>query len=301
MSKLKIKTRGISMEVVGKDDLIQREREAFLEYAENHKGIQIGVTAIPVERLRPFPEHMNCKCSCDSEEPATEAEDKQEGSIDFIRTVKQHRKMNWEELAEKNFIDMVEIIRNPEIKIGLFYVMECFNLGFAEMEWGTCRMVMLKDGKDGKPLNYEEITSREIDTDKLRKHMENLNNGILPGTDKKPKEVEEKEFGWLSPTGEFTESLFGEHEESAEEICEKKGFETEYRAWRKENLGTGEMRLYRDFLAQVKGYCLIHNPSGTGGYIVTNIKELTKKQREFLFDYFMDMGDRFKAEQFWEE
>ena len=30
MSKLKIKTRGISMEVVGKDDLIQREREAFL-------------------------------------------------------------------------------------------------------------------------------------------------------------------------------------------------------------------------------------------------------------------------------
>ena len=49
MSKLKIKTRGISMEVVGKDDLIQREREAFLEYAENHKGIQIGVTAIPVE------------------------------------------------------------------------------------------------------------------------------------------------------------------------------------------------------------------------------------------------------------
>lgn len=85
MSKLKIKARGISMEVVGKDDLIQREREAFFEYAENHKGIQIGVTAIPVERLRPFPEHMNCKCSCDSEEPATEAEDKQEGSIDFIR------------------------------------------------------------------------------------------------------------------------------------------------------------------------------------------------------------------------
>lgn len=219
----------------------------------------------------------------------------------FEKNIVYYFHLVWEALADKNFIDMVEIIRNPEIKIGLFYVMECFNLGFAEMEWGTCRMVMLKDGKDGKPLNYEEITSREIDTDKLRKHMENLNNGILPGTDKKPKEVEEKEFGWLSPTGEFTESPFGEHEESAEEICEKKGFETEYRAWRKENLGTGVMRLYRDFLAQVKGYCLIHNPSGTGGYIVTNIKELTKKQREFLFDYFMDMGDRFKAEQFWEE
>lgn len=150
----------------------------------------------------------------------------------FEKNIVYYFHLVWEALADKNFIDMVEIIRNPEIKIGLFYVMECFNLGFAEMEWGTCRMVMLKDGKDGKPLNYEEITSREIDTDKLRKHMENLNNGILPGTDKKPKEVEEKEFGWLSPTGEFTESPFGEHEESAEEICEKKGFETEYRAWR---------------------------------------------------------------------
>lgn len=201
-------------------------------------------------------------------------------------------------MADKNFIDMVEIIINPEIKIGLFYVMDCFNLGFSEMEWGTCRMVMLKDGEDGKPLNYEEIISREIDTEKLRKHIENLDNGILPGSDIKPKEAVTKEFGWLSPTGEFTESPFGEHEESAEEICEKKGFETEYRAWRKEKLGTEEMRLYRDFLAEVKGYCLIHNPSGTGGCIVTNIKELTKKQREFLYDYFTDMGDRFKAEQF---
>lgn len=219
----------------------------------------------------------------------------------FEKNIVYYIHLVWEALANKNFIDMVEIIRNPEIKIGLFYVMDCFNLGFSEMEWGTCRMVMLKDGEGGKPLNYEEIISREIDTEKLRKHMENLDNGILPGSGIKPKEAVTKEFGWLSPTGEFTESPFGEHEESAEEICEKKGFETEYRAWRQEKLGTGEMRLYRDFLAEVKGYCLIHNPSGTGGYIVTNIKELTKKQREFLYDYFMDMGDRFKAEQFWRE
>lgn len=34
---------------------------------------------------------------------------------------------------------------------------------------------------------------------------------------------------------------------------------------------------------------------------INSIKELTKKQREFLYDYFMDMGDRFKAEQFLEE
>ena len=56
-----------------------------------------------------------------------------------------------------------------------------------------------------------------------------------------------------------------------------------------------------DFLSSEKGYCLIHNPFGDGGYIVTNTKPLTKKQREFLYAYFMDKGDRFKAEQFLEE
>lgn len=49
------------------------------------------------------------------------------------------------------------------------------------------------------------------------------------------------------------------------------------------------------------GYCLIHNPTGCGGYIVTNMKSLTKRQKEFLYGYFMDMGDRFKAEQFIKE
>lgn len=123
----------------------------------------------------------------------------------------------WDALDNKNFIDMVEIRMNPDLKTGLFYVMECYDLGFSEMEWGTCRMVMLKDGKEGKPLKYEEIIEREM-------NMENL--------------------------------------------------------------------------SEVKGYCLIHNPSGYTGYIVTNMKNLTKQQKEFLYGYFMDMGDRFKAEQF---
>ena len=71
--------------------------------------------------------------------------------------------------------------------------------------------------------------------------------------------------------------------------------------WVKEN-GDNEIgHLMRDFLSEVKGYCLIHNPTGCGGYIVTNMKSLTKRQKEFLYGYFMDMGDRFKAEQFIKE
>ena len=80
--------------------------------------------------------------------------------------------------------------------------------------------------------------------------------------------------------------------------CEEKGFTEEYWNWVKENRGNEINHLMRDFLSEVKGYCLIHNPSGYTGYIVTNMKNLTKQQKEFLYGYFMDMGDRFKAEQF---
>lgn len=84
-------------------------------------------------------------------------------------------------------------------------------------------------------------------------------------------------------------------------ICERKGFVDEYWKWVKENGDNKIGHLMRDFLSEVKGYCLIHNPTGCGGYIVTNMKSLTKRQKEFLYGYFMDMGDRFKAEQFIKE
>lgn len=148
----------------------------------------------------------------------------------------------WDALDNKNFIDMVEIRMNPDLKTGLFYVMECYDLGFSEMEWGTCRMVMLKDGKEGKPLKYEEIIEREMNMEKFSKHLENFNNGIMPQMQQEQdaagqQDKEEKEFGWLSPTGVFTESPFGTHEESAEQICEEKGFTEEYWNWVKENRG----------------------------------------------------------------
>lgn len=87
----------------------------------------------------------------------------------------------------------------------------------------------------------------------------------------------------MSPTGDFIESPFGTHEESASEICRSKGFNDEYRKWRDENKDA-YVHLKRDFLQEVKGYCLIHNPYGYGGYIVTNMRNLTKKQKNSYMD-----------------
>ena len=59
--------------------------------------------------------------------------------------------------------------------------------------------------------------------------------------------------------------------------------------------------LYRDFLIEVKSYVLILNPSNSGGYVVSHGDRLTKAQREFLYDYFIKIGDRWKADQYLEE
>lgn len=212
----------------------------------------------------------------------------------------------WDVLGDSNFINTFELELNPDLKIGLYYIMKCYHLCFTEREWGSWRIICLQDEntKDKfEALNYKDITSRESDIDEFNKLFDDFKNGITPDqkhqTNTSNTISEPKEFGWLSPTGDFTASPFGTHDDSALNICESKGFMSEYWKWVKDNTDDGTVHLIRDFLCQVKGYCLIHNPSGYGsGYIVTNIKSLTNQQKDFLYGYFLEMGDRLKAEQF---
>ena len=109
------------------------------------------------------------------------------------------------------------------------------------------------------------------------------------------KKVSSQPFGWLSPRGKFIEGDMGDHEKVAREIISNNpSFKEEFQLYRKEHI----VPLARDFLAEVKGYCLIHNPTGSGGYLVSHVKRLTKSQKEFLYEYFISMGDRFKAEHY---
>ena len=178
-------------------------------------------------------------------------------------------------LVNKNYIDATELTE--------------------EMKLGTCRMSALNADEKGPILKTEDIYAIELDQEAVDRLSQELEEGILtrrcgnPAHSSKPSQP----FGWLSPTGTFTEGDFGEHDAVAREIIRKKGRWNDFRAWNAERNGT-----CRDFLSEVAGYCLIHNPSGYGGYIVSNSKPLTKKQKDFLFAYFMEIGDRFKAEQF---
>jgi hypothetical protein len=100
------------------------------------------------------------------------------------------------------------------------------------------------------------------------------------------KENNKEIFGWLSPMGKFLASPFGYHEESAEMICIRNNFVDEYWQWVEDTGDNIYLHLMRDFLVEIKGYCLIHNPSGYGnGYIITNAKNLTRRQKEFLYKH----------------
>ena len=206
----------------------------------------------------------------------------------------------WNALSNTNFILPADM--NDDMRIGLYYVMKMFHLGFSVQQRGDWRMVMLCNEEKGKGLTYQEIIELPLDTDVLMQLRREFDEGKLPGPDAEddapPPKKSSQPFGWLSPSGDFTEGDWGDHEKIAHDMIRKLGFSDEFRAYKvatRQGLGA------RDFLSEVKGYCLIHNPSGLGGYIVSNVKPLTKQQREFLYGYFMDMGDRFGAERFMQE
>ena len=144
-------------------------------------------------------------------------------------------------------------------------------------------------------LKTPDIITLPIDEAAVAKIVQELEDGHLANmaaNRPQPKKGSQP-YGWLSPTGTFTEGDFGEHDATARKIIRKNGFWEEFRRWRSDRQST-----CRDFLSEVKGYCLIHNPSGGGGYVVAYVKPLTRKQRDFLYGYFMEIGDWFKAEQY---
>jgi hypothetical protein len=159
-------------------------------------------------------------------------------------------------------------------------------------EIGTDNLLHAKD-------IFDMILSDKFNKEEFDKCIEEFEkNGLpKPNDDTKSKRYKAQEYGWLSPTGVFTESPFGSHEESAFDIAKHKGWIEEYEKWISSRGNKTVNTDFKDFLQFSKGYALIHDPSGMG-YIVTNQKNLTKKQKDFLFAYFSDMGNKLAAENY---
>jgi hypothetical protein len=100
--------------------------------------------------------------------------------------------------------------------------------------------------------------------------------------------VSTEDYGWLRPDGKFFETGWGTHEEWAGEYIDKY-----YPNARPHYSG--------DFLVK-KGWILLHSPTQTGVSVsMDDINRASKKQKEFLYDYFVERNRREDASAVWKD
>lgn len=98
------------------------------------------------------------------------------------------------------------------------------------------------------------------------------------------------DYGWLEPNGTFHEVEWGWHQKWADEYVEQ-NFPDQY----EDILEAG------DWLTE-RGWVLLHNPSqGTAFATGSLVRDMTKAQKEFLYDYYMERNCKTEANEIWEE
>lgn len=196
------------------------------------------------------------------------------------------------EHMQTNFLTYPEIDAHPAYKYSIYYMTKCLPIECYDDD--IRGMLVICDNRTKKPLKTDdliELMKEHLDEDALRGCIAEYQDSGLPKTpEAKNTEMEkvvEKEYGWLSPNGVFYPSEWGTHELAAQELC-------------RDLIGEDTYPPCRDELIR-RGWALIHDPSLAKVYLVTNQKPLTKKQRDFLYGYFKDMGMTSRAELYLKE
>lgn len=98
------------------------------------------------------------------------------------------------------------------------------------------------------------------------------------------------DFGWLEPNGTFHEVEWGEHQDWANKYVE-------------ENYPDQSAIIFDagGWLTD-RGWVLLHNPSqGVAFTTGSLVRDMTKAQKEFLYDYYMERNRENEANAIWEE
>ena len=209
----------------------------------------------------------------------------------------------WNKLKKSNFI--ADFCIERDLQIGLFIVMKLYNLSFRNAR-GT---ITLYDKNDNGPLNYEDIISLDMDHEELyffidlflnnkdEEYFDNLMGKKNKNEESENEEIddddedENEEYGWLSPSGEFLKGEFGTHSAMAYEIMRNRKYKDDK-----------EYKTVSDLLVYKYNWALIDNPTQYGIPKVTcNEMKLTKHQRDFLFNYFTNLGYKQVAKRYLED
>ena len=116
------------------------------------------------------------------------------------------------------------------------------------------------------------------------------------------KEHSTEDYGWLEPDGTFHEVEWGNHQEWAQRYMEENFPEVaeddDVDMKTKCNVG---LIGAGDWLVE-RGWVLLHSPSqGIAQPTKNPVKRYTKKQQEFLYDYYMERGKEREANAVYEE
>lgn len=230
----------------------------------------------------------------------------------------------WKAMGKGNFIPLNNLSYTKEVAIGCFLLTQLFPVEVFTETHGCWEWLhfCLKTDKEKTPLTNEEFPNDDFNVQKFLEYNEiaattGLSNHFYKDFKKaeemvkiEQKKKEENElrypprYGWLSPTGEFFEGEFGEHEALARDIADKKIEKYAFLQANRKRRENGEVpfNTVGDFLVD-RGWVLIDNPLRYGEDKVTHNyrKPFTKAQREYLYDYFYNRGSKEKAKMFLEE
>lgn len=130
------------------------------------------------------------------------------------------------------------------------------------------------------------------------------NTGILDEYLTRMKVARDDDYGWLEPNGTYHPVEWGNHSEWAGEYAET---HYPYRNntvlyWKTDANGIRHHYVGGDFLVYVLGWVLLDSPmQGIASPKYDETRGLSKKQKEFLFDYYIDRGLNERASALYNE
>lgn len=111
------------------------------------------------------------------------------------------------------------------------------------------------------------------------------------------------DYGWLEPNGTFHPVEWGEHENWAQNYAKDNMSHDDWfqASTPSENSIIGVITTYGDYLVK-QGWILLHNPA-QGIALITKSpdKPMTKHQKEFLYQYYIDRNQHKTANEIWKE
>lgn len=177
-----------------------------------------------------------------------------------------------------------EVERRKKAEKDLRRMIERWDVAMAHISESTQREIR-------KELGEETAEDRQQDSlDSFMKRMMDEENHTT------------EDYGWLEPDGTFHGVEWGAHQEWAQNYMSEKF---------PEEAMNGDIDLQTkcnvgligagDWLVE-RGWVLLHNPSRGIAFPTKNpVKEYTKAQKEFLYDYYMERDCKKEANAIWQE